>query len=96
VIPHERLHKMDFEELIDLYGSLRFGSPMLANRILGAFNAFVQTAIFEEKSDEFRFLDAYRSYSTAEGISEHERLRRWFIIFILFDYTAKEIEVAIR
>jgi hypothetical protein len=91
MIPHKKLHDKDFEELIDIYGTLRFGSSMLPNRTLNAFNNFVQTGIFDNNSEEYKFLDAYNKYSCEVKISEFERLRRWFIIFMLFEYSEEEI-----
>lgn len=76
---------MTFEELLDEYGEWRFGSSMLPNRTLNSFNNFVMNGIFMEKTDEYAFFAAYNWYSVQEGISEFERLRRWFIIFMLFE-----------
>lgn len=86
MIPDKKLHEMTFEELIDLYGELRFGSSMLVGRTLHAFNYFVQQGIFYPKSKEGKTFNKWRSYSTQDGISEYERLRRWFVMFVLFEY----------
>jgi hypothetical protein len=85
LIPVE-LDQLSFPELWNLAGACRFnGTPMLSNRILTELRYFVSTAIFEEKSGEAAFFNAYHGYHATVD-DEGERIRRYLVLMIMFNY----------
>jgi len=91
-----KLDELDFEQLWAVYGYYNFGSPMLSNRILHRFNNFVEESIFMSGSDKQLFHHAviglWRNQDKGKEITEFESLRRWFVIWLMYEWNEDEEE----